>query len=330
MGTDIADELDRRLIHALQLDARAPFSRIAEVLGVSDQTVARRYRRLRSADLLRVVAVPAANFYGHGRWMLRLRCVPGAADAIASALARRPDTAWVQVVSGGTEVQCVTRARVPGESEHLILERLPRSGRVVDITAYSLLHTFYGSPGRVRLLNALTPEEAGQLGPGPDAVTGAGLPHCDADDLRLLNVLAHDGRTGPADLAAATGWSPSTVRRRMDELQASGALHFYAEFDLAYLGYRAGIRLWATAPPAELAATGEALASHPETVFAAATTGPTNLVATVICTDAHDVYRYLTERVAALPAITHVETTPVIQTRKRVGRLLRPLAPAPA
>ncbi|MFI6296579.1 AsnC family protein [Nonomuraea sp. NPDC050790] len=96
METGMADELDRRLIHALQLDARAPFSRIAEVLGASDQTVARRYRRLRSADLLRVVAVPPANLYGHGRWMLRLRCVPGAANAIASAPARRPDTAWVQ------------------------------------------------------------------------------------------------------------------------------------------------------------------------------------------------------------------------------------------
>ncbi|MEV5322939.1 MULTISPECIES: AsnC family protein [unclassified Nonomuraea] len=66
MGIDTADELDRRLIHALQLDARAPFSRIAEVLGVSDQTVARRYRRLRSAGLLRVVAVPPPDSTGTG------------------------------------------------------------------------------------------------------------------------------------------------------------------------------------------------------------------------------------------------------------------------
>jgi hypothetical protein len=157
-------------------------------------------------------------------------------------------------------VQCIVRTRVPGESERLLLERLPRAGRVVDITAYSLLHTFYGSPGRVRLLSALTPEEAGRLGPGPDAMAGADLPHCDADDLRLLNVLARDGRTGPADLAAATGWSQSTVRRRMDELRAGGALHFYAEFDLAHLGYRAATRMWVSVPPTELAAIGEALA----------------------------------------------------------------------
>ncbi|MFB9477348.1 Lrp/AsnC ligand binding domain-containing protein [Nonomuraea salmonea] len=77
--------------------------------------------------------------------------------------------------------------------------------------------------------------------------------------------------------------------------------------------------------PAALRRRGPAAAEHPreETVFAAATTGPTSLVARVLCTDAHDAYRYLTEGVAALPAVTHVETTPVVETRKRLGRLLR-------
>jgi DNA-binding transcriptional regulator YhcF (GntR family) len=41
------DDLDRALIHALHIDGRAPFHRMAAALGVSPQTVARRYRRLR-------------------------------------------------------------------------------------------------------------------------------------------------------------------------------------------------------------------------------------------------------------------------------------------
>ena len=40
------DTLDHRLIQALQLDGRLSFSRIAGSLDVSEQTVARRYRRL--------------------------------------------------------------------------------------------------------------------------------------------------------------------------------------------------------------------------------------------------------------------------------------------
>src|SRR5271167_3867805 len=87
----IVDDLDRQLAQCLGIDGRASFSAIAEVLGVSDQTVARRYRRLRSA------------------WVLRLRCVPGSGEAIAEALARREDTAWVQLLSGDTEVLCSLR-----------------------------------------------------------------------------------------------------------------------------------------------------------------------------------------------------------------------------
>src|ERR1700722_16375393 len=50
----VPDALDLQLVYALQLDGRASFSLIGEVLGVSDQTIARRYHRLRSAGLLRV------------------------------------------------------------------------------------------------------------------------------------------------------------------------------------------------------------------------------------------------------------------------------------
>ena len=49
----VLDHLDRQIVRALQIDPRAPFSRIAEVLGVSEQTVARRYRRLRGDGYLR-------------------------------------------------------------------------------------------------------------------------------------------------------------------------------------------------------------------------------------------------------------------------------------
>jgi DNA-binding Lrp family transcriptional regulator len=318
-----ADDLDRRLIHALQLDGRASFSRIAEVLGVSDQTVARRYRRLRTRDLLRIVAVPPADHAGHGRWLLRLRCAPGAAENVAATLARRPDTAWVQIVSGGTEVLCIARARSQDESEQYLLERLPRSARIVDIAAHSVLHTYYGSPNRLRGLSALTPRQVRALAPDPVPEDGD-VPPLGPGDQRLLDVLARDGRAGHAELAAATGWSPSTVGRRLDRLQATGVLHFYAEFDLRYVGLHTAARLWTSVPPADLAATGRALAEHPEVVFAAATTGPTNLAVQVVCRDSRHLYRYLTERVAALPAVRHVETAPIVRNVKRAGTVLDP------
>ena len=85
MDTITIDDLDRQLAQCLGVDGRASFSQLAEVLGVSDQTVARRYRRLRSAGLLRVVGLKARKQLGSLGWFLRIRCVPGAGPAIAAA-----------------------------------------------------------------------------------------------------------------------------------------------------------------------------------------------------------------------------------------------------
>ena len=99
MDSSTIDDLDRQIVHALALDGRASFSKIAEVLGVSDQTVARRYRRLRSTGLARVVGLRNPVRVEGVRWWLRLQCAPGAAPSIAEALARRPDT-WRQSKGG--------------------------------------------------------------------------------------------------------------------------------------------------------------------------------------------------------------------------------------
>lgn len=74
-----------------------------------------------------------------------------------------------------------------------------------------------------------------------------------------------------------------------------------------------------TVAPADLEATGAALATHPEVTFAAATTGSSNLYVSVMTPDIETLYRYLTQRIAALPAIRDVESTLVIDSLKAAG-----------
>ncbi|MGW8399712.1 Lrp/AsnC family transcriptional regulator, partial [Streptomyces lydicus] len=140
-------------------------------------------------------------------------------------------------------------------------------------------------------------------------------------DRRLFDALARDGRTPLAELAAATGWSPTTVRRRLAELRASGALYYDIDYDLRQYGHGVMVALWLSVAPAELAATGEALAAHPEVAFAGATTGPNNLFASVLCRDVGALYTYLTTRVAALPGVRTMESAPRIRQVKGPGPL---------
>src|SRR5690554_5679263 len=51
------DELDARIVAALQVDGRTSFSILAKTLGVAEGVVRYRYKKLVDSDVLRVVGV---------------------------------------------------------------------------------------------------------------------------------------------------------------------------------------------------------------------------------------------------------------------------------
>jgi DNA-binding Lrp family transcriptional regulator len=312
------DAVDRQIIHILAIEPRASFRTLAEVTGISDQTAARRYRRLSESAGLRVLGVVDGSQLGWTGWFLRLQTTPGSADSIAEALARRQDTSWVRLASGGTEIACTLEARTAEQRDALFLRGLPGSRRVVQISAYSILHDFTPGPWQ-EITCALS---AGQLdrlnaSAAPDRAAGGGalLP----GDEPLLAELARDGRASHAALAAAIHWHESTVRRRMDELRRAGLLSFEIDIDNRVFGMDLQAMLWLTVEPARLEETGRALAAHREIPFAAATTGPTNLMASAVFRDTQHLYEYLTGELARLPGVSAVQTAPIIQTLKRTG-----------
>ncbi len=321
------DDVDRQIAHILTVEPRASFRTIAEVVGISDQTAARRYRRLAESAGLRVLGIPDGSRLGWVNWFVRLQATPGGADSIAAALARRPDTQWVHLASGGTEVICVVEARTPEQRDALFLRGLPGSRRVVQVSAHSIVHN-YTLRAWKGIRTALSPAQLALLARGdptePPAHGGAPRPPIppsppSPEDEALLAELARDGRTTNAALAAAIGWHESTVRRRIDELCQSGLLHFEVDLDSRALGMNVHVMLWLSVEPARLDEAGHALAGHPEVAFAAATTGPANLISTALFTGTDHLYQYLTGELARLPGVRSVETAPIIRTLKRTG-----------
>jgi DNA-binding Lrp family transcriptional regulator len=312
------DAVDRQIIHMLTIEPRASFRAIAEVTGISDQTAARRYRGMSEAAGLRVLGVLDGTQLGWVDWFLRLQTTPGSADSIAEALARRPDTSWVRLASGGTEIACTLEERTPEQRDALLLRGLPGSRRVAQISAHSILHNFTPGPWQ-EITRALSPAQLKMLEPPampPQArAETALLP----EDELLLAELASDGRASHAALAAALHWHESTVRRRMDELRRAGLLHFEIDLDNRAFGMNVQAMLWLSVEPGKLDETGRALAAHREIPFAAATTGPTNLLASAVFRDTRHLYEYLTSELAALPGVSSVQTAPIIRTLKRTG-----------
>ncbi|MEV4502174.1 Lrp/AsnC family transcriptional regulator [Streptomyces klenkii] len=327
-GSGTFDTLELELLHALQLDGRAALSRIAHRLGTSERTLARRYSRLRTLGL-RVVGQPVPARLGMTRWLLRLHCAPGSAGSVAHALARRADTSWISLASGGTELYCALTTPTPHERDALLLDKLPRTPGLTGVGAHCLLRFFtgitstwyaHGIPFGPARGDGEAGEQAGAPAPGPELPELPGPLALDATDRALLAELAEDGRAGLPELAAATGRSPSSVQRRLERLRDQGALGFSVDFAPRHLGYHLMTHLWLRVAPGQVPAVGRVLATHPEIAFAAATTGPHNLVATGIFRGDHDLHHYLDHRVGSLPGIRSVETAPILHEVKRLSR----------
>ncbi|MFD3461165.1 Lrp/AsnC family transcriptional regulator [Nocardia fluminea] len=318
--------MDHCIIHALRIDGRAPFSRIAEVLDVSTQTVARRYRRLNSEMALRVVGVVNPTRSSGEKWILRLTASPNTAEQVAHSLARRDDTIWVRRMSGGNEICFVT---VTNSAAHhsLLLHEIPRAASITEVSAHRLLHTYLGGPTAWHgHTTALTDEQQERLRQAfqwagaeePETVTSL-----TPADWQLLAALQRNGRISYTDLAAETGLSSSTITRRLAALQAGGMLTFDVEIGAEVYGITTQALLWMSVAPAHLDQVARSLIEQRELAFLASTTGQTNLVALVLCRTPTELHDYLAHGLSALDSIRVLETSPVQKTLKACSPYLR-------
>ncbi|WP_305786703.1 Lrp/AsnC family transcriptional regulator [Symbioplanes lichenis] len=322
--TATIDRLDRQILHGLTLAPRVPFARLAAVLDVSEQTVARRYQRMRSHGLVRVFGVADRSLLpGTSSWMLRIACRPGTAATTAAALARRTDTSWVAVGAGGAELTC--QALVDENSSEGLLAHLPRAANVLSLSTHQVLHRFVGRgeadwiTGDDKLGTDQRRELLADESPAPVSPAGIELT---PEDRPLLVALAHDGRASYAALAEATGWTQRKAALRLSTLTESGLLRFDLDTSVNALGFRAVAHLWFTISPTDLATVGARLADHTPLAWAAAVTGAASLVAIALCPDAPALYRYLTTDIAAIAEVHTCEAVPVFTRVKQAVSLV--------
>ncbi|MEU6581731.1 Lrp/AsnC family transcriptional regulator [Nocardia sp. NPDC046763] len=323
--SSVLDVLDKQIVHGLVTDARIPFARLGAILGVSEQTVARRYRSLRTRGIIHVAGQVNTVPLGQPRWIMRITSTPAKAVALAESLARVRELSWVALLTTGFEVMCVGRTRSMQRRDELLLRMIPGATPVLGMTVYEVMRQFPFVEEWPRYSRLLTPAHLAELGPRPpmwDPLGPETPVTLSREDEAMLAILAKDGRAPYAQLAAATGWSATRVARRMNELIESGVLYFDLDFALELMGYTSRALLWLRVHPAHLEEVGQAIARHPEVAYLAAITGTANLTVSVVCRDNAHLYRYVTERLGALPGINDVEVTPALRVFKQSQSLI--------
>jgi DNA-binding Lrp family transcriptional regulator len=324
LDSSTVDAIDQGVVHCLQLNPRAQFRLIADVLGVSEQTVARRYRRMRSEGLVRVVSIVTPTSFGQSSWLVRIQTRPDTARPLSLALAQRSDVTWVTIGAGGTDVAAQLQSRSAADRDDLLLERLPRQTKVLGYTVQSVMHRYFRANGAEWTVQSpLVSADAEQSilarlpATGPDPSVRL-MP----DDEPMVAALAADGRTSIAELAQQTHWSEARVNRRLAALLASGVI--FLDVDLAYpaFGIDNAVEMWLTVEPAHLHAVGQSLAQLSEIAFCVALTGTANLMAGGWFRAEDELYGFVTERISTLPGIRQAELSAGRRCVKLAGSIV--------
>jgi DNA-binding Lrp family transcriptional regulator len=315
---ELLDDLDRRIVAALQAEPRASWAQLGAAVGVSETTVLRRVQRLRDSGALIVLAAPDPLRTGLGQPMhVYFKTSPGTAAQLAHTLARRADVRYVSLLAGTQDVMCELIAPDRRYLRDAILSDLAVGNAVQGSTTAIVLKQFKISD---QWSDALLSNGAGIARPHEeqsDSPANDRPAPLDELDSRLLAALSKDGRRSYADLAGDLSLSETTVARRIAALTAAKRLYFLALVDPAAVGYHLEALIHFRVEPSALESTAKTLAATHEVRYMAATTGASALTCDAVFRDNEDLYAFLTHTVAGVRGILHAEVDVVLEAVKR-------------
>jgi DNA-binding Lrp family transcriptional regulator len=310
------DEVDARLVAALQKDARATWGHLAGVAGVSESTAMRRVQRLRESGNLVIIGVPDPLRADLGQPVLvHLRTQPARTAAVAEGVAARSDVRFVAIVSGHSDVICEFIVRDRAHLSRILLEDLAEHDAIVGSTTSVVLKTF---KTRDEWSQELLPRAGGRAR-RPEAPSDK-PPRMDALDMALIAALGQDGRRSFVDLSADLGLSETAVSRRLNALLAARQLSFATLVNPALLGFGLEAILHLRVELSDLESVAVALAARPEVRYVSATAGYSDVVCEAVFRDNDALYEFMTHQVGMLKGVRELEVDTELRTLKRVFR----------
>jgi DNA-binding Lrp family transcriptional regulator len=304
------DDIDFRLIAALQCDGRAQLGHVASALKLSPRVVHRRWSAMFGSGAVRVVCSRPRPPVG-AAMMLRLRVTQGQAASVARALAARDDIPLVDLSAAGDQVLAVMLAD-PDRRDRLVFRQLPATKAVTSVDAQTIIHAY--SDANDWHLDVLSRAERAAL-TGPES-PAAEVEELDEVDSRIAAALAGNGRSTVSSVARLIEQPESSVRRRMAGLFARGQLTARVIVDPVQLGFLVDASVLMRVPPGALDQLGRLLAGHPAVHGVLATTGTVNLLAAVWLPDLDHLYRFITVDLGSA-GVTSIETILIGESAKR-------------
>lgn len=318
MQDEALDHLDQRLIHALQISPRAPWSGLAPVLGADPVTLSRRWARLTREGLVYVTG------YGWGDQtqlsLIEIECSPGETLAVAHALAADGEAFTIDLTAGGRDIMLSLGSTGTEAVASWTLERIRGVSGVRAMRTHLVSDVV--TDARSWRMRALSKEEVARVAALDARPTGGAVAVRPHEARALSEALTEDARIGVAELAARVGMTPRRTRDALATMRASG--RFVMRVDVARAHTPWPIYAWyfLRVPAAMVARVGPQLGRMDEVRLVVTTVGEYNVIVAVWLRTLQDVGRLEAVVEERLPGVTIADRSVVLRTTKHLGHLL--------
>jgi len=314
----VLDDLDQRILHALQISPRAPWSALGPIVGADPVTLARRWQRLVESGVAYVTVYGSRP--GSRGALIEIDCPPGDTLAVAEELAQDEEALTIDLTAGGRDVLVTLMAEDDQALSSWVLERTRSLSRIRSMRTH--LVTDFVTDARSWRLRALSTSEVSAVqAVEPRAATRRA--RLDAAQVRkLMRELSQDGRASATHLAEHLGTSPRTVRDAITDLRSSGRLVIRVDVARAYTAWPVYGWYFLRVPVGVVGRVGQQLGRLDEVRLVVNTVGGCNIIMAVWLRTLNDVAHLEAILEEKLPGVVIADRSVVLRTYKHLGHLL--------
>lgn len=310
-----------RLIHALQIWPRAPWSQLGPILNADPVTLGRRWAKLTARGMAWVTAQPPSTAMARGA-IVEVECAAGAIDAVATELSQDHECLAIDITSGGRDLVLTVGCRTAAAFSRYVVSGIAGISEVRTVRTHPVINAITGaSQWRLRTLDSEEVDAVEAARNAASARMAATFRRPSTADREVLSILSRDGRASTRKIAEALHIPTRRARDRLAATLAAGGFELRTDMPRWASGFPVCAWYFLRVPAAQSARVGTSLGglSAVRTVLSVA--GPANLLVSVWLRELADVESLETVIEQKLPGVSIVDRCLVLGVRKRMARI---------
>jgi len=145
MVTKVIDDIDKKIIEALQKEGRKSYTQLAAELHVVEGTVRKRLKRIIGQRIVDIVAVPDLSKLGYGLVsIMGLQVRMSSLREVANKLSHNPNVCYLSFVTGRYDLMAIVITQTPEQLSGFIEKEISAIDSIVRSETFVSLDVIKG------------------------------------------------------------------------------------------------------------------------------------------------------------------------------------------